>query len=401
MKNIFLSLTIASIFLSSCSTLKNTSYFEDEVYLDPKKDRNVFYPQPSVKDNKESNSIAVKSANTQTDNNPYYKDKDFNMDDYYDSEYASRIRRFHDPAYGLGYYDSFYTNSYFYNQNPLLYNVSIYNGYNFWGPSYFNYMFNPGLNWNNGYYGSAMGFGYSPWGMNNWGMNNWGMNNWAYGNNFYSPFGFNGLGYGFGSPFYNGIGFNNGFYPGYQNPFDYNSNTYYGPRMNSGGFNSNRTVIGSENGKSIAPLLAFNEMAQADPTSTERFNQVIVPKEHLSIIKEQKTLANSDPNYIPRPFVNSNSNSAINPIKNNVSDINPRNFENPVKQNNNPVRNLPQNDNPRNNSTINSSPRNIENPIRGRGDDDIFNPINSSPNNGSFESPRGGGNNGGGVRRPR
>jgi hypothetical protein len=381
---------------SSCSLTKNAGYTQDDLYLDPKKDQQVFYPKP-VQAQEEQNKLTQKTQATQTDNNPYYQDKDFAMDDYYDSEYASRIRRFHNPAYGLGYYDSFYTNSYFYNPNPYLYNVSIYNGYNFWGSSYMNYMYNPG--WNMG-----LGLGFT----NTW--NNWGMN--SFGNSYYNPY-YSGFGYGIGSPFgyglnnYNpyyagmGYGFNNGFYGGYYNSFDYNSNTYYGPRMSNSGFNSSRADLSDGNGRMTIPLLATNEMANADPTSTERFNQVNLPKENLHIIREQKNLANADPNYIPRPMLQ-NENSNLSPVRNNVSEINPRNTENPVRQNNQPGRNWSQNENPKSNWNLNSSGQNQQNPTRGTRNEELFSPSNSNPTNGSFESPRGGsGVNNGGLKRPR
>jgi hypothetical protein len=149
------------------------------------------------------------------------------------------------------------------------------------------------------------------------------------------------------------------------------------------------------------PLLATNEMANADPTSTERFNQVNLPKENLHIIREQKNLANADPNYIPRPMLQ-NENSNLSPVRNNVSEINPRNTENPVRQNNQPGRNWSQNENPKSNWNLNSSGQNQQNPTRGTRNEELFSPSNSNPTNGSFESPRGGsGVNNGGLKRPR
>src|SRR5690606_321261 len=43
--------------------------------------------------------------------NNYYN-QSYDMDDYYDYMYASRIRRFRNPRTSFGYYDPFYTNAY-------------------------------------------------------------------------------------------------------------------------------------------------------------------------------------------------------------------------------------------------------------------------------------------------
>lgn len=52
-------------------------------------------------------------------------------DDY---EYASRIRRFHNPIDNCGYYDTYYTNSYYYCGNFIVYTYRpIYAGWWYWG----------------------------------------------------------------------------------------------------------------------------------------------------------------------------------------------------------------------------------------------------------------------------
>ena len=77
-----------------------------------------------------SESYSDEKGNTYVTNNYYYEE-----DDYYDYAYTARIRRFHRP-YGWSYYDNYYTNSYWYDYNPNSWGVSIYLGYNWWGPSY-------------------------------------------------------------------------------------------------------------------------------------------------------------------------------------------------------------------------------------------------------------------------
>lgn len=175
-----------------------------------------------------------------------YYDQPFDYDDYYDYEYAARLRRFNHPVQGNGYYDNYYTNSYYYNQNPYYYGTSIYNSYNFWGPSAYAYnycpstyfYYNSGWAWGTGmYYGNPVGY-YDPWANNGWGYNPYysyypGWNGGWYGpmtgiysNYWGGPFlgwsnGNGGYGYGnFGNN-------NNNNY--YFNSYDNNS-YYYGPR---------------------------------------------------------------------------------------------------------------------------------------------------------------------------
>ena len=60
----------------------------------------------------------------------------YDESDYYDYAYTARIRRFDSPVVGIGYYDDYYTNMYWYTYNPNYWGVSIYLGYNWWYPSW-------------------------------------------------------------------------------------------------------------------------------------------------------------------------------------------------------------------------------------------------------------------------
>ena len=146
------------------------------------------------------------NSNSNTGNG--YKNDTFDYDDYYDYAYATRLRRFHNPCYNLGYYDNYYTNSYWYDYNPYHYGVSIYMGYNWWGPTYSIYSYYPSYSWG-GYYGSS----------------------WY--NNPYQSWGYGGYGYG---GYHNGYsdGYWNGYNAGAHNNYYYNSydnnSHYYGPR---------------------------------------------------------------------------------------------------------------------------------------------------------------------------
>src|SRR6202008_2226829 len=202
MKRNLLLLALSAIIFSSCNNMRKLESYNDDAYLDPQRDKNMMYPQPvqpvaAVVTEPADKKIAA----TKDDSlNPAYKDKDFNYDDYYDNEYASRVKRFHSPMNGVGYYDSYYTNSYFYNQNPYQYGVSIYNGYSFW-PSYSNYSYVNNYNWG-GYYCYGSNYGYNPYNYN------------PYCGNYYGS----GYGYGYGNNW--GGGWNGNPYGGYgYNPY--------------------------------------------------------------------------------------------------------------------------------------------------------------------------------------
>ncbi|MDP4266914.1 MAG: hypothetical protein Q8880_05725 [Bacteroidota bacterium] len=119
-------------------------------------------------------------GNTYITNNYY--------DDYYDYAYTARLKRFYHPSY-FGYYDSYYTDLYWYTYDPFFWGTSIYLGYNWWLPSFY--------------------FGISPF---------W---HWGFYSSFYVPY--------YYSPAY-------GHYPGH---YGYNHNRYYyGSRNNTYYYNS-------------------------------------------------------------------------------------------------------------------------------------------------------------------
>lgn len=327
----------------------------DDVYNDPARDtRPVAKINPDQKNGQASlqqtgyqnqqqgyNANAGKIAATHVDSmNPNYKDPNFNYDDYYDNAYASRVSRFQNPIYGIGYYDSYYTNQYSYTGNPSTYGNSIYNSYpsNMYN-SYNNYgMGNYGMSgYSMGYggygngmsmsygmgsmgmgygmnsmYGSGYGMGYNPFSMGYspygmCGMGNYGM----YGYNPYGGYGYNPYGMGYSpygmnmySPYSMGYMGSGGYSTGYYNPYDYNSvNTYNGPRTSPSGGNSVVTANTSgprtghreeapvKNGGIIAPGVS--------PFTPERFNQVSIPKENLVKIAEAKNPTRINPEYQP------------------------------------------------------------------------------------------------------
>ncbi len=266
MKRLILYFVSLSMVLYSCGPVKKLNTSDaDDVYANPKDYRAEEKrfalqkkQQEELRIKRYNDSInELRSAMMQKDaNNPYYQDREFSYDDYYDYEYATRLRRFNNPIDGLGYYDNYYTNSYWYNQNPYNYGISVYNGYGWWGNNYNYYSYNPSVyfyqNWG---WGNNLGWGnngYNPYSsLNNpyWlgfnqGYNMGYFNGWN-GYPYYNGFGYGYPYYGYGNPY---GGFNNGW--GYFNMYDNNSKYTYAPRSSHGGANSERTsnpgVVGGE-----------------------------------------------------------------------------------------------------------------------------------------------------------
>ena len=224
MKTLNKLIIISAFFAVSCASTNNAGQAYDDIYYNPSDDNKVVEnsEKPGNPYSENIEEPQTKSSQAYTDDNGdtyisnnYYNEDDFNYDDYYDYEYATRIRRFHSPVVVSDcYYDSYYTNSYWYNYDPYYYGTSVYMGYNWW-PSY-------------GYYGGYYGSG--------WGVSI------GYGG-YYGGYPYYGGYYGGGSYWagYN-HGYNNGYYDGrYGNSTSYYYNSYdrtnYG-RNSSGSYNS-------------------------------------------------------------------------------------------------------------------------------------------------------------------
>lgn len=151
----------------------------------------------------------------------YYDDNtNFDYDDYYDYSYSVRIKRFHRPVYGFGYYDDYYTNLYWYTYDPWVWGTSVYLGYDWWWwDCYGGPYFSLGFNWG--------------WGSIGW---HWGhpFSGWYYYPHFYYRYPWSPWYWGYGGWGY-WAGYNHGYWDGYwfgryYNSFDQNS-YYYGPRI--------------------------------------------------------------------------------------------------------------------------------------------------------------------------
>ncbi len=300
MKKLMIIFIGAGMTLVSCKTHIDglASNASDDVYYNPAKERKANVPPPAQQyesqQSQQYNPNQGKIAATEADkNNPYYKDPNFNYDDYYDNAYAARVKRFQQPLYGTSYYDSYYTNSYFYNYNPSSYGTSIYSSYNMgspYGSGYGGY-YSPATTYNNPYYnpyyngyGSSMsygmgygnGMGYNPYGTG-YGYNPYGMNGYGMGNGYYN------------SPMYS---------TGYFNSYDYNSGTYhYGPRGTHTGGNSTTTSPMPQPHRFGVANTGVEGPPSSAPFNQERFNQVSIPKENYVKIVEAKNPVTNNPQY--------------------------------------------------------------------------------------------------------
>lgn len=373
--------TLFLILVSSCTTIKNISFYEDtDSYVDVKKEKKeraalLAKQQEEEKARQKYIQDSIAKEQERINNNPYYKEPNYSKDDYYDFEYAARIKRFYNPVNGLGYYDNWYTNYGFYG--VPYYGSSIYVGcsnyypYNsYWGNPYYSYGFSPYLG--SPYFTPYSGVGY-------------GLSPFVYG---YSPL------YGYGYTPYYGFSPYYGYYPyAYYNSYDINSSTY-APRGTHVGFNSPRTV---NNIRSEENNISRNAVHVTPEANLPKFDETARPKPIKKI----------DPKYM-----NAINAPVIHQIKNNPSvqsTIIPRNSINTIDMNNTPI-NVPKGNNT--NTTVSPGrPNNIgigkPIPIQVSPKDNLndnYTPTqkNSGGNtDGGGFSPRGGSNKNGSSIRPR
>lgn len=436
MKTLIASSSLVVVLLSSCATQKVASY-NDDVYANPKQDKieearlaAIAKQEKEAREKRYNDSVAAVQK-AKDDANPYYKDREFKYDDYYDYEYATRIKRFNNNINGLGYYDNYYTNSYWYSGNPYNYGVSVYNGYSWWGPSYNAYSYYPSVtfysNWGWGcspYYGYGSYYGYNPYMSSYWhgyynGYNQgyyngaWGYPYYGYGYGGYgSPYGYG----GWGNPYYNGWG--------YYNAYDYNSSYTYGPRTSHGGGNSRRVsnpgLSSNDDGivkKYIQDVndkqAAVVKFADANPINNNS-TPVKIDKYGNSNVSTKTETMNHNPNWGNEPVRNTNvdtkteggikttpnfDNGGTNhPVKTNpVYDTKPNT---PIKQNNTyGNENIKPNKVYEKSTPINTTPS-YETPKQNN-NFQMPNFNSGGGNNGGGGRSSGGGSNGGGSHRPR
>ena len=232
------------LIITSCTTQNQTAGYDD-VYYSPKNQPPVpkhsiviKTPETDLSTYNSSGSEALQQesstavGNYSNEDTTYYADQQnysgdgYNQDDYYDYAYSAKLKRFYDPVPYGGYYNDYYTNSYWYDPNPWNYGFSIYMGYNWWGPSY--------------------GYGYNPY----------------YGYPYY------------GYPYYGGYGcggYNEGYY---YNSYDKNSH-YYGHRGSDvGGSSGNASA--RPDGKTFGEKYEARLATGRPGTTTGRGNGTVV-----------------------------------------------------------------------------------------------------------------------------
>lgn len=310
------------ILFFSCSSLKQISFYDDtDSYVNIKEEKRkkmemLAQQKKQAEERQKQIQDSIAKEQEKINNNPYYKEPNYNKDDYYDYEYAARIKRFYNPVNGLGYYDNWYTNYGFYGAPN--YGSSIYMGYGNYSP-YMGY----GYNWGNPYYSYGLGtcWGspyYSPFYGNYWGYSPW-MS--PYGNFGYTPY------YGYGnywgySPYY-GMGYypyyGYGYNPYYYNSQDINSMTY-APRTSHEGFNSPRTTNNINGGDNFSkkPVAVSPEMnipkfdETARPKPVTKFEPSQINAVNAPLIHQINTNPNVSTNIIPRNISNGNLGTGIN-----------------------------------------------------------------------------------------
>ena len=169
--------------------------FKDEIYYSADKYAEVAFQEQESK-NSVAEEMQVESYESEAEQE--YSDE-YTSDDYYDYQYSARLRRFHGPGFGFGYYNNYFTNSFWYSNNPYHCGVSIYYGYNFWDPFYYDPFYSH-------YYPFVSPYHYSFW----------------HAHHSYHP--------------YHNHLLASHYYPTYFNSYDNNS-IYYGPRID----NKNKT----------------------------------------------------------------------------------------------------------------------------------------------------------------
>jgi uncharacterized membrane protein YgcG len=188
MKNYSITVLLTAMFLAAGSHLALGQY--DDLYFDPDRDGASYNSSSTRSNDRGSKAFDNRNATTSSFDDEQYG----HYDDNYDYQYTSRIRRFHRPHHGFGYFDPVYVDMMYYDPffmpgptTVLIYdNFYSFNSWNRWnrwnrwnafGPSIVmvNNPWNPWNPWNawNPWnpWGPRAGFGFNTWGG---GFNTWG-----------------------------------------------------------------------------------------------------------------------------------------------------------------------------------------------------------------------------------
>lgn len=235
MKNFIKNMALVFSFMITAVTLAGAQ--SDDLYFDPEKDavssQEVMYDDVN---NGNQNATAARGDNQNNrpdgGNDRYNDYNDYDEYDDYEYYYSSRIKRFHRPYIGFGYFDDCYVN--LYNYDPFWTGATIYIGYDSYN-DYFRWRrFHSHNYWHHWGPTYTWGWGYNPWGWNNWHSWHSPWTPWgAYAYSACPPYGniyinnvYYGNNWGHGGWYHHGW---KGYYDGgHYN--EYTSNVHYGPR---------------------------------------------------------------------------------------------------------------------------------------------------------------------------
>jgi hypothetical protein len=220
----------------------------DDIYYDPSRDTRKATPSRSTSQKEyrdDSNEYNTANDEQYYEGGDNYYEYD---DDYDDYQYSSRIRRFHRPVRGFGYYDHAYVDYYYYD--PFYYDrffmqPNIIVGF---GNSYWNRYnrFNRWNNWNwyDRYWGNYC-FNYdSYWRpFNSFGWNSWANDPWCFNGGYWGNTAYNYYYPRYSYPYYNSGNFFGG------NNFSNNNNNNNGVGLNTG--NPKGTHYGARRGSTL------------------------------------------------------------------------------------------------------------------------------------------------------
>ena len=241
----------------------------------------------------------------------------------YDFYYSSRINRFHRSFLTFNYYTPLFTDSYWYNYEPLSFGLSIYGGINFGLGFSYNYPVYNDYSWNWPYSGGYFYSGYDPFYYNRW----------------YSPVVINlGIWNRWDHNYYTSLNRNR--WDNYYRPVHnrYNDNYYSDYRSNNRPSNSNisgRSESVRNNSANITvPRRTGSNLTQTEMTRDN--NNKSTSNDNKSETRRGINPSNNQNNVRINRSINSNSNSTnrsvIDPSNN---QINRRSQQTPVRNQNN------------------------------------------------------------------
>jgi len=329
MRTFVLFLALVAFFFTSCSTTyySTTPPVYDDVYYTAQQVTPT--PMQTVTPSSQSQGNYYAEGEYLSDESVYdayqpdYSDTSssggntYITNNYYGYDYASRIRRFHQPYYFDDYWSGYYTNPYFYYPSYGGFNFSL--GFN-WGWGSFG--------WGYPYYGYYPSYYWDPW------------------YDWYSPY------YSWGYPYYGYGSYWNGFWDGYYTGlwvgnkyYDYYDGYpgfYYGHRSsrgstnssNGGGRGSDGTAGGSarpgRTGVEQSTLTERSDSYEQIPSQTSGNSKSVNPNQsRSSAVINPVPVVSDDPGQTGKNKATiSSSSSQVTPVQKNTTFRNSNNADN-------------------------------------------------------------------------